>query len=56
MEIIKEVKEWKATDLAQKNTNWKKKKDKVDKVLRHSSRNKRILTSKALSKVYGGIK
>lgn len=26
MEIIKEVKEWKATDLAQKNTNWKKKK------------------------------
>ena len=54
MEIIKEVKEWKATDLAQKNTNWKKK--KKDKVLRHSSRNKRILTSKALSKVYGGIK
>ena len=54
MDIIKEVKEWKATDLAQKNTNWKKK--KKDKVLRHSSRNKRILTSKALSKVYGGIK
>lgn len=29
MEIIKEVKEWKATDLAQKNTNWKKKKKKT---------------------------
>lgn len=55
MEIIREVKQWKATDLAPKYTNWKKKKKK-DKVLRQSSRNKRILTSKALSKVYRGIK
>lgn len=54
MEIIQEVKQWKATDLAPKYTNWEKK--KKDKVLRQSSRNKRILTSKALSKVYRGIK
>ena len=26
MEIIQEVKQWKATDLAQKYTNWEKKK------------------------------
>lgn len=53
MEIIKEAKQGKATDLAPNNINWKKKKDKV---LRYSTRNKRILTSKALSIVYRSIK